>query len=145
MTASGKPNRIGRIKDFLSLMTVEPYMFLLMFVYTLKKVPTDQLTQDKICLVSYGLNATYCSHFSSMTADEDYLHKKSLILADVTNFGLYVVCVGTVPTIITSLFVGSWVDNYAGAKKAILIVGAMAFMVESVINILNDYFYDMCK
>ncbi|CAG2104672.1 unnamed protein product, partial [Medioppia subpectinata] len=143
---SGQPmSRLSRLWQFSRLLTIEPYIFVLMFIYTLKKVPTDQLAQDKICRLSYGMNTTYCQQLSHMTADEDYMHVKSKILADSTNFGLYMIIISTLPTVLTSLFIGAWTDNYINAKKVLLIMGSMAMICEAVINILNDYFFDLSQ
>ncbi|XP_054157504.1 uncharacterized protein LOC128955852 [Oppia nitens] len=127
---------------FLTLLRVEPYLFAFMFVYTLKKVPTDQLIQDKICRFRYQLDVDYCTKLPEMMDEEDYLNKKSQILANGTTFTIYQVILVTLPSMVASLFIGSWTDKYLNAKRVLLIAGAVTAVCEAIILVLCDYFYD---
>ncbi|CAG2176864.1 unnamed protein product, partial [Oppiella nova] len=102
----------------------------------------DQLVQDKICLFKYKLNSTYCTDLSTMEDEDDYLHKKSDILADGTTYLMYYTIILTIPSVIASLFIGSWTDTYLKVKKILLIGGAIGSVLEMLILILNDVMYD---
>ncbi|CAG2171004.1 unnamed protein product [Oppiella nova] len=66
--------KLRRFYEFLCLLTVEPYFFAFMFVFAMKKVPSDQLIQDKICRLTYKLDTTYCTLLPTMSANEDYFN-----------------------------------------------------------------------
>jgi len=131
--------------EFICLLRVEPYLFVFIFVASLKKVPTDQLIQDKICLFTYQLDTTYCTQLSTMSDDEDTIHMKSIILKDCSNFTLYSTLMMTIPTLITTLFIGAWTDTYVQAKKILLLASAVAAILEAIILIFNDYFFNSCE
>ncbi|XP_054156950.1 thymic stromal cotransporter homolog, partial [Oppia nitens] len=109
----------------------------------MKKVPVEQLVEDKYCLITYGLNRTYCLNLPTMNDTDDYLHMKSQILGDATQYTLYGTLILTIPSIVAALFVGSWTDKYAGAKKILMIAGALNGIAEAVILMFNIYFYDI--
>lgn len=137
--------KIKRFNEFINLLSVEPYIFIFFFVMSIKKVPLDQLIQDKICLFKYNLKANYCSFLPQMTEEEDFENKKTIILGEMTNFSLYSIAMLTIPSVVMALFIGSWTDKYMNAKKLLLIGGALAGILEMLILILNVYFYEICE
>ena len=138
-------HKVKRIFEFLSLLNVEPFILLLMITYTIKIVPSSQLVQDKICLNKYHMTSTYCLNLPQMTAEEDIFNVKTDILKDVTKYSLYSNLIGTIPTLLGTLLVGSWIDKYRGAKKTIMIACALSGVMENLIGIANVYYYDICK
>jgi len=95
------------IFNFIKILRVEPFMFLLLFQYSLKSLPTSQMLQDKICRQWYNQSKEYCHGLSKMHGgnggDDDY---KSKVLADAALFSNYYLIISIVPTILWSLFVG---------------------------------------
>ncbi|CAG2182055.1 unnamed protein product, partial [Oppiella nova] len=71
------------------------------------------------------------------------MHYKSDILAEMTNFTLYYTLFLTIPSVVSSLFLGAWTDKYQPAKKALLIIGAFVGICEAVINVINVCLYDI--
>ncbi|CAG2106821.1 unnamed protein product [Medioppia subpectinata] len=114
-----------------------------MFVLTLKGVPGAQLVEDKLCLLNYNLNSSYCLWLPVMNETQDILGKKSAILAESTNYLLYATLILTIPSILTSVFIGAWTDRYQPAKKMLLIVGGLSGVLEALINIITVIFYDI--
>ena len=135
-------HKFRRIVDFLSLMNVEPVLFTVMFMFALKRTPTDQLIQDKICLFKYNATADYCLRLPRMKPEEDFMHIKSPILEEVTRFSLYHTLCTTVPSLLAALFIGSWTDKYLHAKKALLMACIIGGFLEAAICAANAYFYD---
>ena len=78
------------IWQFIKILRVEPYMFLMAFQIGLKMTPSSQLIQDKICTHWYNTTGSYCHDLPS-TREPDSLaihgHFKSKILADASQFG----------------------------------------------------------
>jgi F0F1-type ATP synthase assembly protein I len=138
-------HKIKRSFEFLFLLRVEPYLFLFYFFFCVKKVPLDQLIQDKICFQKYNLSYDYCLKLPQMKSESDYLHKKSVILGDVTQFSVYSSLITTIPTVIAALFIGSWTDKYIKAKKYLLIAGAISGICEALILVWNSVCFDNRK
>jgi MFS-type transporter involved in bile tolerance (Atg22 family) len=80
-----------------------------------------------------------------MNSESDYLHKKSLILGDVTQFSIYSSIITTIPTLIAALFIGSWADKYIKAKKYLLIAGAISGVCEALILVWSSVYFDSRK
>jgi hypothetical protein len=138
-------HKIKRTFEFLCLLRVEPYLFLFYFFFSVKRVPLDQLIQDKICFQKYNLSRDYCLELPHMNSESDYLHKKSLILGDVTQFSIYSSIITTIPTLIAALFIGSWADKYIKAKKYLLIAGAISGVCEALILVWSSVYFDSRK
>ncbi|CAG2170532.1 unnamed protein product, partial [Oppiella nova] len=134
--------KIKRVGEFLSLLRVEPYLFAITFVYTMKRELTEQLVADKICRFKYHLNATYCSKLHTMTDHEDYLDMRPTIYEDKKHLFLYKTALVIVPSLLATVIIGHWTDTYVKAKKWLLITGALAIIAECIILILNDYYFD---
>ena len=138
-------HKVKRIFEFFSLLNVEPFILFLMISSMIKIVPSSQLIQDKICLNKFNMTSTYCLNLPQMTAEEDIFNVKTQILKEVTKYSLYSNLIGTIPTLLGTLLIGSWIDKYRGAKKAIMIASALAGIMEGLIAIANIYYYDICK
>lgn len=136
--------KFRRTIGFLALMNVEPVLFAMMFFFSLKRTPTDQLIQDKICLLKYGAPPNYCLALPRMKPDDDYLHIKSAVLEDTTRFSMYHTLTTTIPSLIAGLLIGSWTDRYQNAKKVLMIAGAISAVLEAAIMVANAYFFDQC-
>ena len=135
----------GKTLNFIRLLTVEPLTFLILFVFAFKRLPQDQLTQDKICLQRYNLPAQYCQDLPTLREDDDHLGMKSTILADVAQFNLYVNVIITAPILIVSILIGPFIDKYKPAKKVLLIVSSANSLIECFILVINSYFFKIRK
>lgn len=131
--------------QFLSLLKIEPYLFVVYFLLNLKQTPSTQLVQDKICMFELQLPANYCLALPMMKKEEDFLNSKSEVLEKSNNFAVYGAMFMTLPGLIAGFFVGPWTDKYLKAKKILLIVGSLAAISEAVIALLNIYFYEFSE
>jgi hypothetical protein len=95
------------IFNFIKILRVEPFMFLLVFQYSLKSLPTSQMLQDKICRQWYNQSKEYCHGLSKMHGGhgeaDDY---KSKVLADAAVFSNYESIISIGPSLFWALFVG---------------------------------------
>ncbi|CAG2103843.1 unnamed protein product [Medioppia subpectinata] len=137
--------KILRFFEFIYLLRVEPYLFALTFVYTMKRELTEQLVADKICRFTYNLTATYCQHLHTMLPNDDPLDMRHKIMADKKQLMLYKTAMIIVPSLMATVIVGHWTDTYIKAKKWLLMTGALAIVAECLILILNDYYFDLNK
>ena len=138
-------DRLRFAYKFLTMLTIEPYLFGFFFLTALKMTPTTQLIQDKICLFEFNLNSTYCYDLPHMTPKEDTLHRKSAVLALANTFSIYQTLTLTIPGFIAGMFIGPWLDAFLNAKKFLLIAGAFAGICEAIVLLFNVYFYDFRK
>jgi hypothetical protein len=108
----GKSNKCLKAKcqsifNFIKILRVEPFIFLLMFQNSIKTLPTAQMLQDKICRQWYNQSMSYCHGLSKMHGgnggDDDY---KSKVLADAAVFSNYNSIISLIPAIFWALFVG---------------------------------------
>ena len=80
--------RLKRSWDFIKILIVEPYLFMLTFQFALKGTPPAQLIQDKICMNWYNTTAQYCRDLPTIEEDDNGPgHYKNRILVDVAQFG----------------------------------------------------------
>ena len=138
-------DRLRFAYKFLTMLTIEPYMFAFFFLMSLKTTPTTQLIQDKICLFEFNLNSTYCHDLPHMTSKEDTLHRKSEVLALANTFSIYQTLILTIPGFVVGMFIGPWLDAFLNAKKYLLMAGAFAGICEAIVLFFNVYFYDFRK
>ena len=129
------------LMNFLRLLTVEPLAFFNIFIFMFKRLPLDQMIQDKICLSRYGLTPNYCQSLPTMKDEDDVLRMKSTILADVTTFNLYANILITIPSFFIATLIGPFIDRYRPAKKILLIVSSLVMLAESAILCINSYFF----
>ena len=77
-----------RFFNFIKILRVEPYLFLITFQAGLKMTPNEQLNQDKICEHWYNTTAQYCYDLpSNQEQGSDPGQFKSSILGDSAQFG----------------------------------------------------------
>ena len=130
---------------FLSLLKVEVCLLLCIFSYSIKRIPYDQLLQDKICLQYYHMGNVYCKDLPKLKIDDDHEGFKINILKDSTDFNFYYIIITNLPSVIYSLFVGSWMDKYHHARKCLIISYTIGALLEVVLLGLNSYMFNWGK
>lgn len=123
----------------LSTLRVEPFLFLYMCGYSLSAMAVSQLVQDKLCRVNYEQPPSFCLSINSADFDHAAETIKSNIIKDSTYITLYRTILSTLPCMIWVLFLGPWTDNYINGRKYIMIVGAIASALESLILLINSW------
>ncbi|XP_054156476.1 uncharacterized protein LOC128954893 [Oppia nitens] len=133
---------------FLRLLTVELYLFVFTFVNTMKRVLTDQLVEDKVCLQYYHYPEDWCRQMHTMpdsilSDDEDSSRQwKQSVLDESRKVRLYKLAMSVLPLVLATMLIGHWTDTYIKGKKYVLILGAIATIAECGILVLNDYYFD---
>ncbi|XP_075679586.1 putative peptidoglycan muropeptide transporter SLC46 [Dermatophagoides pteronyssinus] len=122
---------------------VEPFILLYMIGFSLSAMAVSQLVQDKLCRVDYDQSSIFCISINSADFDHGGETIKSNIIKDATYITLYRTLLSTLPCIIWALFLGPWSDNYVNGRKYIMIVGAIAAALESIILIINASLFDL--
>lgn len=97
----------------------------------------SQLVQDKLCRVDYDQSSMFCISINSADFDHGGETIKSNIITDGAYITLYRTLLSTLPCIVWALFLGPWSDTYVHGRKLIMIAGASAAAIESLILIIN--------
>jgi hypothetical protein len=80
-----------------------------------------------------------------MKKDHKFHEFKYEILSDAVQYNMYHTLIITCPAIVWSLFYGAWIDNYKHGRKAILLIGSITSALESFMNAINAYFFDLSE
>ena len=134
-------SKLKTVFVFISMLRVELFMLLMMFVYCLKRTPLDMLIQDKLCMHKYNQSQSFCERLSSIDENDDNFEYKTLILSDAVKYNMYSTLITFLPGIVWSLFLGSWTDRYLKGRKVILLVAAITQSIENLINAFGSYYF----
>ena len=137
--------KLKRALKFLSLLKMEVSLILCMFTSFIKRIPYDQLVQDKICLQYYHMDNVYCKELPKLKIDDDPEGFKINILKDSTEFNFYYIMLTNLPSIIWQLFIGSWMDKYHDARKIVIICYSIGAFLEVGLLALNSYMFNWGK
>jgi len=138
-------HQFKRFLTFVKLLKAEFFTFIFMFCYLLRKTPLDQLIQDKLCRLKYNLSVEFCENLPQMKKSDESYEYKSLILGDAVQYNMYHTLITTCPAILWSLFLGGWIDNYKNGKKAIFLIGSLTAGLETFMNAINAYYFNLSK
>ena len=143
MRQSSPFTKLSNISHFLRLLSVEPLGFLTMFIFLFKKTAIDQMLQDKICLQRYRLPLRYCQQLPVIQDHQDPFQLKSKILADVTQFQMYLAIGSAFPVFGISLLIGPFIDKYGPAKRLLFIYASIIYLLDSISYLINSFWFDI--
>ncbi|XP_054158168.1 uncharacterized protein LOC128956474 [Oppia nitens] len=116
-------------RKFILMLKIEPFLFLTVLSISLSNITTSQLIQDKLCLIRYNQTWDYCSNISTSSSSSStgattgaaglYLSSSSMtnkILGDLAQFGTYQKLIGTLPALITVLFIADPLGIYLAGR-----------------------------
>jgi len=132
--------RWSRIKRLISSLKVEPYMFLLMFSYSIKAVTVQELYQDKTCLFELKMSKHFCLGLQNKLYKSSSIKMKILKLS--SDYSLYQTLIHFTPSAILSLYSGIWCTRYTHAYKTLLMISAIGFCIETAVLIYYAIYFD---
>ena len=118
--------------------TVEPVLFIFMLCTFLKTPVNQQLIFRKTCIQLY--NESFCADNLTSEACGKSSSEENAVQKSSSEWIFYNAVAYSVPSIISSLLLGSWSDKF-GRKVAILLP-LVGLGIEAISNILNVHFYD---
>ncbi|CAB3983511.1 solute carrier family 46 member 3-like [Paramuricea clavata] len=119
--------------------TVEPVLFVFMLCTFLKDPVNQQLIFRKTCIQLY--NESFCAdNFTRKACGKSLSEQENAIQKSSSEWIFYNSVAYSVPSIISSLLLGSWSDKF-GRKVAILLP-LIGLSIEAISSILNAHFYD---
>ena len=98
----------------------------------------QQLMQDKLCQFKYHQSAEFCFSLS----EKESSTMKNHILADMSSYFSIKESVSVLPSIIFTLFAGSWCDRLKNGRRYVLMATLWGQSLETLFLLLNTIFYD---
>ena len=124
---------------FLRQVSVEPVLFVFMLCTFLKLPVNQQLIFRKSCIQLY--NKPFCAHnFTSKGCGESLNEQENAVQKSSSQWIFYNTVAYSVPSIVSSLLLGSWSDKF-GRKVAILLP-LVGLGIEAISAMVNVHFYD---
>lgn len=129
---------MGKIKDFLAIAKASHLEFFnLIFVFglTVQSTVVTQMIEDKICLNKYGFKLTDCA--------DEHSDAKIVVLREASTLSSYRSILSSLPTIGTTLFIGSWINNYPNHLKFIIVMPAISSILQVMFLTGNAIFFSL--
>ena len=102
-----------RIKHALSLLSLEPIIFLQTFTWGLGSVIQQNLIIAKVCK-DLGYSQDICDDINSHEVEEDAVQTR------VSQINMYLSILGSLPCMLVALFIGPWSDK--NGRKPVMII-----------------------
>lgn len=126
------------IKQFLKSLQIEPLIFIVTFASHLGGSAYTQLKQDKICMNEFHMPEKYCLNLGR----EESSPVKNAILSKLATYSVYKEMMSVVPSLIMSVYIGSWCDSFQNARFYIFVADIVSLIVEHVLIIFNVWMFD---
>jgi len=115
----------------LSLISIEPAIFLGTLGYGLSSIISQNLLIDKVCLVNLKYDPAICSNLTSFKDNEKEVEK---ITASIN---MYLNILTAIPAVIVSLFLGPWSD--VNGRKPLMIIPQIGTILAQLMFVINTY------
>jgi len=132
-----------QIWPLLRTLKIEPYVFLFFTCIQITEITSTQLIQDKICLFKYNRSAIYCAQINDEKSDSVEDNIKSEILSDLAQYIIYRTIISSLPSILLSLFIGSWTDKYIHGRKIILCLASLGYAAQFALLLWNAIKFEL--
>jgi MFS-type transporter involved in bile tolerance (Atg22 family) len=132
-----------QIWPLLLTLKIEPYVFLFILSTQISEITSTQLIQDKICLFKYNRSAIYCAQINDEKPNSVGDNIKSKILSDLAQYIIYRTIIASLPSILLSLFIGSWTDKYIHGRKVLLCLVSLGYAVQFALLLWNAIEFEL--
>ena len=120
-----------RLREGLSLVSLEPIIFLNSFTWGLCSVIGQNLLIEKVCH-DLGYSDVVCTHIDDYDVEDD------AVQTQVTKFNMYSSILSAIPGMILALFIGPWSDR--NGRKPIMIIPMIGYILSTIFTLINIYF-----
>lgn len=125
--------------EFIKLLKIEIYFFLVFFCLNLQIVTNTQLMEDKLCFNELKYSPEFCLATDANEVFSD--QRKYILLEETTSLNNYRTIIEVVPSMFLALFGGYWIDSYPGHLKLILSLPVIAEITKMIILIINCIYF----
>lgn len=117
----------ARICSALMQTTVEPFLFFVLFGYTVRVVSMQSMLMDRSCRLLLNYSNEICDDIDN----DKYELQQSLAVKYGNNFYIGVMIISTLPALVVATFLGPWSDRYS--RKYPLIIASSGVLVDACI------------
>ena len=104
---------VHKMKDALSLLSLEPIIFLQTFTWGLGSVIQQNLIIAKVCK-DLGYSLEICDDINNHDAEDDAVQTRA------SQINMYMSILGSLPCMLVALFIGPWSDK--NGRKPVMII-----------------------
>ena len=104
---------VHKMKDALSLLSLEPIIFLQTFTWGLGSVIQQNLIIAKVCK-DLGYSQEICEDINNHDAEDDAVQTRA------SQINMYMSILGSLPCMLVALFIGPWSDK--NGRKPVMII-----------------------
>ena len=126
-------SRWQRVKEALSLVSLEPVIFLQTFTWGLSSVIGQNLIIEKVCH-DLGYSKTICDDIDNHDDEDDAVQTR------VSEINMYTTILGALPCMLVALFIGPWSDR--NGRKPVMIIPMLGYVFGTMFLLLNIYNMD---
>ncbi|GBL77971.1 hypothetical protein AVEN_143295-1 [Araneus ventricosus] len=120
------------LKNVISNITIEPYLFFCHVAYIMRMVPFQDLLMDRSCRNTFEYSNDICSALKNHEAE------KERVVSAGNDLYTWVMVVSSLPAAIVAIFLGPWSDKYT--RKYPMIITASGLFLEALGNTILTIF-----
>jgi len=122
-----------KMVSLLSLISIEPAIFMQTFTWGLQMVITQNLMIEKVCR-DLEYSDDICAKI------DDHPEADNAVQTKVTELNMAVSMLTAIPGIVLALFIGPWSDK--NGRKPIMLIPLIGLSISTLIWILNVYYFE---
>ena len=123
---------VHKMKDALSLLSLEPIIFLQTFTWGLGSVIQQNLIIAKVCK-DLGYSPEICDDINNHDAEDDAVQTRA------SQINMYMSILGSLPCMLVALFIGPWSDK--NGRKPVMIIPMIGVAQYRVLSVLNCFIF----
>ncbi|XP_055951022.1 proton-coupled folate transporter-like [Argiope bruennichi] len=131
-TEKNESKILSALKDMVSNITVEPYLFFCHVAYIMRMIPFQDLLMDRSCRNTFEYGNDICSDL------KNHNYEKERVVAAGNDLYTWVMLISSLPAAIVAIFLGPWSDKYT--RKYPMIIAASGLFLESLANTILTIF-----
>ncbi|XP_015788770.1 uncharacterized protein LOC107365729 [Tetranychus urticae] len=127
--------KINKLIEIIKGSYLECFYLIFVFGSSMQLTVVTQMIEDKICLNQYGFRLADCA--------DEHSDAKIAVLREASTISSYRSILSGLPAIVTTLFVGPWINNYPNHLKLIIIIPAISSILQVMFLTGNAIFFSL--
>ena len=123
--------KMQKLRDTLSLISLEPMIFLQTFTWGLSSVISQNLIIEKVCR-DLGYSDNVCQDIDNHDKEDDEVQTRA------SELNMYFIVLSALPSIVVALFIGPWSDK--NGRKPVMIIPMIGYILTTLCWLLNIYY-----
>jgi len=127
----GRRPWVQRARHVMSLLSLEPIVFLQTFTWGLSSVISQNLVIEKVCR-DLGFSVAVCKDINNHDAEN------SAVEARTSEINMYMSILSSIPCMVVALFIGPWSDR--NGRKPVMVIPMIGYILSTLCWLLNIYY-----